>query len=135
MARRPWDDLSPDYRRRLERTGVTPADYSRGVALAGARGHRPGEHRAPSRDALARRHGFTDYAAYKRAQDLERAERGRMVPKVHRNPATGRTIRVWRYEIGGSWTEGPIRVADLPRVERMQLVLENGKRPIVRARP
>jgi hypothetical protein len=34
-----WNDLDPDYRRRLERQGISRRDYESGVSLAGARGH------------------------------------------------------------------------------------------------
>lgn len=38
--RRPWSDLTPAYRRRLERAGISPAAYAAGVPLGAARGHR-----------------------------------------------------------------------------------------------
>ena len=39
MARKGWDSLSRDYRRRLERGGITEAKYTRGEGLHKARGH------------------------------------------------------------------------------------------------
>lgn len=39
MARRkPWDELSPDYRRRLERHGITAEKHSSGARIEKARG-------------------------------------------------------------------------------------------------
>jgi hypothetical protein len=38
---KPWRDLSPSYRRRLERAGVTAQSRRRGTDLRIARGHRP----------------------------------------------------------------------------------------------
>jgi hypothetical protein len=39
MARKRWEDLSPPYRRRLERQGITKSGYESGVSVTGARGH------------------------------------------------------------------------------------------------
>jgi hypothetical protein len=38
MARKSWSELSPDYRQRLEKAGITPAQHAAGD-LAEARGH------------------------------------------------------------------------------------------------
>jgi hypothetical protein len=46
-----WDTLKPDYRRRLERNGITRSSYARGVSLTQAR---RGE--APERPSVARKH-------------------------------------------------------------------------------
>jgi hypothetical protein len=37
--RRSWESLSPAYRNRLSRYGITKSQYERGRPLAGARGH------------------------------------------------------------------------------------------------
>ena len=37
--RKPWAQLSPDYRRRLERGGITEREHARGQGLHKARGH------------------------------------------------------------------------------------------------
>lgn len=37
--RKPWEELSPGYRARLERKGITREEHSRGTALHVARGH------------------------------------------------------------------------------------------------
>lgn len=39
MARKQWGNLSPGYRARLERRGISASDYAAGVSLADARGH------------------------------------------------------------------------------------------------
>lgn len=39
--RKPWAELSPAYRRRLERSGITPESHRAGVPLFQARGHFP----------------------------------------------------------------------------------------------
>jgi hypothetical protein len=36
--RKRWEDLSPDYRKRLERNGITEAKHASGAGLAKARG-------------------------------------------------------------------------------------------------
>lgn len=40
MARKSWDSLTPTYRHRLERGGVTRSQYESGASLKAARGHR-----------------------------------------------------------------------------------------------
>jgi hypothetical protein len=39
MARKAWGDLSPDYRDRLERRGITETAHAFGAPLRAARGH------------------------------------------------------------------------------------------------
>jgi hypothetical protein len=39
MARKGWDQLSPQYKKRLEKSGITESDYNSGVSLQRARGH------------------------------------------------------------------------------------------------
>lgn len=39
MARKGWDALSPGYRSRLEKAGISKADYTRGESIQAARGH------------------------------------------------------------------------------------------------
>lgn len=64
--RRPWDSLSPAYRRRLERSGVSQSQYDSGVPLTVARGHAKTPERPGRQDRRA------DYAAYraKRTQPM-----------------------------------------------------------------
>lgn len=49
MARKPWESLTPRYRARLERKGVTKASHESGAPLYAARGHNP------QRDSYRRR--------------------------------------------------------------------------------
>ena len=39
MARKSWQSLSANYRNRLQRAGITQADYESGSSLSKARGH------------------------------------------------------------------------------------------------
>ena len=39
MARKGWNSLSPAYRARIEKAGLTRADYEAGTPLSRARGH------------------------------------------------------------------------------------------------
>lgn len=39
MARKGWNSLSPGYRARIEKAGLTKADYEAGQSLQKARGH------------------------------------------------------------------------------------------------
>jgi len=57
--RRPWESLTPAYRRRLERGGISRAHYESGTPLTTARGHATTPERP---DRLDRR---AEYAAYR----------------------------------------------------------------------
>lgn len=64
--RRSWDSLTPAYRRRLERSGLTRSAYESGAPLTGARGHG----KTPERPERAdRRAGYAAYRA-KRSQPM-----------------------------------------------------------------
>lgn len=39
MARKGWDSLSPNYRKRLQQGGISRSDYEKGQSLSKARGH------------------------------------------------------------------------------------------------
>jgi hypothetical protein len=39
MARKGWDSLSPNYRARLEKNGISKRAYDRGESIQSARGH------------------------------------------------------------------------------------------------
>ena len=39
MARKGWNSLSPEYRKRLEKAGISKTDYESGQSLRTARGH------------------------------------------------------------------------------------------------
>jgi hypothetical protein len=62
-ARRDWETLSPAYRGRLERAGISQRVYESGTPLARARGHMA----TPERPARAERNA-TAYAGYIRAR-------------------------------------------------------------------
>lgn len=49
MARKPWAQLSPNYRQRLEKAGISQRDFEAGASIKAARGHaqtpeRPGQY-------------------------------------------------------------------------------------------
>lgn len=71
MARKAWDALTPAYRARLERGGVTQSFYESGGSLKAARGHAT----TPERPSRAFRNP-DQYSAYLR----RRVSRGREVP-------------------------------------------------------
>jgi hypothetical protein len=71
--RRNWDALSPAYRTRLERGGITKRQYEAGAKLSGARGH--AETPEHPRD-LQRRANREKYQKYK-------AKRERLVNRIH----------------------------------------------------
>src|SRR5580765_5786898 len=39
IQRKPWESLSPAYRERLSRAGITAASHGRGESIRAARGH------------------------------------------------------------------------------------------------
>jgi len=49
--RKQWEDLTPTYRKRLERGGITKSQYESGVSVAKARGHQ-----SEQREQERRRH-------------------------------------------------------------------------------
>lgn len=57
MARKGWDGLSPEYRSRLERGGVSKSAYERGESIKSARGHE----RTPERPNLSNPQQFPQY--------------------------------------------------------------------------
>jgi hypothetical protein len=57
MARKGWESLSPGYRNRLERGGVSKSAYERGESIASARGHQ----RTPERPSLSNPQQFPQY--------------------------------------------------------------------------
>ena len=66
MARKGWDQLSPAYRARLEKGGVSKTAYERGESIQAARGHS----RTPERPTQAQ--NFPQY----------QNERNKLVDKV-----------------------------------------------------
>ena len=57
MARKGWDSLSPGYRSRLEKGGVSKSAYDRGESIKSARGHE----RTPERPSLSNSQQFPQY--------------------------------------------------------------------------
>jgi hypothetical protein len=43
VARKGWDELTPEYRKRLAKSGITKAAYEAGASLKHARGYHPRE--------------------------------------------------------------------------------------------
>lgn len=66
MARKGWDALSPAYRQRMERNGVTRDIYESGGSIQKARGHQA----TPERPERANAENFPDY--FNRRQRLVR---------------------------------------------------------------
>lgn len=83
MARRGWESLTPAYRQRLTRAGVTRAQYERGESLQAARGHAG----TPERPERAVRHPgqYGDYLA-RRDRMVRRfmARKERLFSDVHK---------------------------------------------------
>ena len=76
MARKGWNDLSDAYRQRLERGGISQAEYNQGTSLAGARGHG----QTPERPEQASRNQerYQDYQSRREALQREvRAQKQR----------------------------------------------------------
>lgn len=61
MARKGWTALSPTYRARLERNGITRSAYERGESIKGARGHS----KTPEHPSQAKRNpqNFAEYVS------------------------------------------------------------------------
>jgi hypothetical protein len=53
-----WEDLSPNYRKRLQRQGISQSDYESGASLAKARGHRTTEEENKRRRQLRKLRKF-----------------------------------------------------------------------------
>lgn len=58
--RKGWDSLSPTYRKRLQRGGITKTSYGKGASLHKARGKKSAEHENKQRKfwRLADKNGF-----------------------------------------------------------------------------
>lgn len=78
--RKGWEELSPTYRRRLTRQGVTPEAYARGESIRAARGHSRTPERLAGYEKLALDMGMAyvvpSYDEYREA--LTPAERGKL---------------------------------------------------------
>lgn len=96
MARRikPWKDLSPSYRRRLTRAGITPTMRRQGVDLRSVRGH-------PLRHDYSAPAGMIGIGTPNEAQVAER--------------------RVWRETLAPGWLPNRQRMSDATAVALSQL--------------
>jgi hypothetical protein len=82
--RREWSSLTPAYRRRLERAGITPEQFAEGVSRKAARGHAM----TPERPQRAFRNPdkFSEYLR-------RRVQRGKEVPEGMLPPVTSTPAR------------------------------------------
>lgn len=103
MPRSSWESLSPSYRARLERGGITRQDYLSGASLSGARGHKATPER-PERaeknpekykDYLANR-GRLERAVMAKKEgifgDHHKFRLNRANKNVKKNPVTGHRV-------------------------------------------
>ena len=103
MARSSWESLSPAYRARLERGGITRQDYLSGVSLSGARGHA----KTPERPERAEKHPerYREYLGERQRLEREVQARkqgifgeshkfrlNRSSKNVRKNPITGNRV-------------------------------------------
>jgi hypothetical protein len=85
MARsRNWESLSPTYRARLQRNGITQDAYLRGDKLGSARGHKPGHTPEHPQDAVKNPGKYRGYQPKKDIR-LSRAERDKLEAATIRN--------------------------------------------------
>lgn len=71
MARKGWESLKADYRERLERNGISRADYERGASLQAGRGHE----KTPEHPKSFDKERFQEYAAERERLTRELARR------------------------------------------------------------
>lgn len=103
MARSSWESLSPAYRSRLERGGITRQDYLSGASLSGARGHKATPERPERADRNPER--YKEYLATRKrlekaVQVKKQGEFGdshkfrinRSNTNVAKNPVTGMEV-------------------------------------------
>lgn len=63
-TRKPWESLSPSYRERLSKKGITPQMHSRGESIKAARGH---AHTPERPGRLTGKKEFSDYENRRRS--------------------------------------------------------------------
>ena len=115
--RRRWRDLSPAYRKRLERAGITWQAYYAGASLSKARGHmktpeHPGKPVAVDRSSRLRKYRNVRVMFMVNAPDMEPQYGGRKTPPV----VTG-------YEETGEWHPWSLTQA-LPLYDAWQVFIE-----------
>jgi hypothetical protein len=69
-SRRDWDSLSPAYRERLSRSGITKTLYERGTNLSTARGHR----KTPEHGLKSARKNPGRYPEYIRSREVPQVQ-------------------------------------------------------------
>lgn len=95
--RKPWASLSPNYRERLARKGITPQMHAAGESIRAARGH---EHTPEHPSEAGKRPGdFIDYVSERRTLQVRVAQMKRqMFGDEHKfNPRRSREI------VGKGW--------------------------------
>lgn len=78
MARN-WQGLSPDYRHRLERSGITQQQYESGISLTKARGH---QFTAPFNRWLKRQENFYGRDRQMMIAELAGINRGKLLQAI-----------------------------------------------------
>lgn len=115
MAQRSWDNLSPDYRKRLQNAGITKGQYESGVSLAKARGHEETPERPERADTAKGKERYKKY----------QADRTRIIDKI-------RQFKKDHFKAGSKWNESrsdrnvrndpetgkPRGIKDLRRIEQ-----------------
>jgi hypothetical protein len=114
MARKSWDELTPKYRERLRRQGITEESHASGASLFHARGHKSSAHEALQRYRntvlkWSRQYADTynylqrtpaDIAAelmqYPKADVLEAINRQREMERLYRSGKYKRASRVYQ---------------------------------------
>lgn len=118
MARQ-WGTLSPAYRRRLERGGITQAAYESGASLQKARGHaQTPEHPLKATPASHPRYFANRASLVKQVQDQKRAMHGQS-PKWNEKHAL---LATEKHRDGT-----PRTVTELRRVLRALKEVDEGK--------
>lgn len=75
MARKGWDALSPNYRKRLANKGISKSDYESGASIKAARGHE----KTPERPRGFDRSKFPEYVSRRESLMRKVAERKRQL--------------------------------------------------------
>jgi len=102
MARKGWNSLSPAYRARIEKAGLTQADYEAGTSLTRARGHANTPERPRSYDPAkyqqynSKRKQLTSQVEQRKQQvfsDSPRWDRGRSDRAIREKPPSLKLMR------------------------------------------
>lgn len=88
MAKKTWAQLTPAYRARLERAGITQSLHANGVKLTAARGH------AQYRKQLEKRGDFTRIPGYVNLTPRQQANKARQYLFEEQRKATALVYRI-----------------------------------------